>query len=295
MHYERAAIRFYLEPARQQSTDWQWSHHWLSSTGEQMLSYCKDSTYHWLRFPGLADFKITFGEKELTCYPATETSHQTIRHLFLDQVLPRYLAHQGRLMVHASAIQLGRGVIVFLGDSGTGKSTLAGKFHQTGQAVLSDDCLQIKDGKTGIKAIPTYAGIRLWEDSLDVLFPHETKTETIAYYSSKKRVLLDQNDRFRYRKGLHILAIFVLIQLEKATDGDVRLERLSYRDAFIALMKQSFQLDVMDSKGIKRHMRELGRIVPRLPVYQLSMPHDYDLLPLVRQKIMDAVDDLKNV
>ena len=54
-------------------------------------------------------------------------------------------------------------------------------------------------------------------------------------------------------------------------------------------MKQSFQLDVLDMKRMTRHIRALGRIVPRIPAYRLSMPHDYTLLPLVRQKILETV------
>ena len=198
-------------------------------------------------------------------------------------------------MLHASATKLGRRVVIFLGDSGTGKSTLAGKFHQTGESVISDDCLQIKDSKTGISVIPTYPGVRLWEDSLDFLFPHQSKTETVADYSTKKRVLLEEKAGFEYRKGLPILAVFVLSHPDQASHGEVSFERLSNSEAFIALMKQSFQLDVMDVKRITHHMRAFGRIVPRLPIYRLTMQHNYDLLPLARQKILDTVDNLDDV
>jgi hypothetical protein len=242
-----------------------------------------------LQFPNLADFQISSNTKEIICYPIPETPQETIRHLLLDQVLPRCLAHQGRIMVHASAVRLEQGLILFLGDSGVGKSTIAGNFHQAGNPMVSDDCLMLKMGKTGIKAIPTYGGLRLWEDSLEVLFPPEQEVDQVAHYSTKKRVALDEKDTLKLMKGLPVLAMFVLAPRDPASGSDITLEHLSNREAFIALMKQSFQLDVLDMKRMTRHIRALGRIVPRIPAYRLSMPHDYALLPLARRKILETI------
>lgn len=192
-------------------------------------------------------------------------------------------------MVHASAVQLKQGLLLFLGDSGSGKSTLAGNFHKAGQQVVSDDCLWIKEGKRAIKAIPSYGGLRLWEDSLQVLFPADQNTQSVAHYSTKKRVQINEGDARKFMTGIPILAVIVLSPLGEGPVSEIALERLSNREAFIALMKQSFQLNVLDMKRMTRHIRALGRIVPRIPAYRLSMPHDYALLPLVRQKILETI------
>lgn len=280
---------FRLVSTQPQLTELFWFHHWLSRDGEELLSYFKRDSHHWLRFPELSDFQISLNTKEIACFPTPETPRETTRHLLLDQVLPRCLAHQGRIMIHASAVKLNPGLILFIGDSGSGKSTLAGNFHQAGQPVVSDDCLWIKEGKRAIKAVPTYGGLRLWEDSLQVLFPAEQNTQSVAHYSTKKRVPLKESDARKFVRGLPILAVIVLSPLGDSQTSEIVLERLPNREAFIALMKQSFQLDVLDMKRMTRHIRALGRIVPRIPTYRLSMPHDYALLPLVRQKILETV------
>jgi hypothetical protein len=279
---------FSLKSSRQQLKDYPWTRHWTSPSGEKMISYSKKD-HHWLRFPDLADFQIASQANEIACYPISKTPQETIRHLLLDQVLPRCLAHQGRTMVHASAVQLEHGLILFIGDSGTGKSTLAGNFHQAGQPVVSDDCLWIKEGERAIKAVPTYGGLRLWDDSLQVLFPAEQNIQSMAHYSTKKRVLINEGDARKFMRGIPILAVIVLSPVVDSQDSEITLEQLSNREAFIALMKQSFQLDVLDIKRMTRHIRAVGRIVPRIPTYRLSMPHEYALLPLVRQKILETV------
>jgi energy-coupling factor transporter ATP-binding protein EcfA2 len=285
----KTGLLFSLESPKKRSTEPIWFHHWLSPSGEKLLSYCRQDSYHWLRFPGLADFRISANAKEVSCYPLPEVSQETIRHLFLDQVLPRCLAHQGKIMLHASAVRLEQGLILFLGDSGAGKSTLAGNFHQAGSPVISDDCVWIKENKEQIVAVPSYGGLRLWEDSLKALFAFEPNIHSVAHYSSKKRVVLDKNNLLKFRKGMPILAVIVLSSPGQISASEVILDRLSQREAFIVLMKQSFHLNVMDLKRIKCHMQALGRIVLRMPSFRLSMPRDYDLLPIARQKILEKI------
>jgi hypothetical protein len=118
-----------LQGAWQQSSEHPWSHHWLSPGGETLLSHCNRDSYHWLRFPGLADFLISADADEISCYPVPAVPEETIRHLLLDQVLPRCLAHQGKIMLRHQRSWL-TWLDTFLYDSGAGKSTLAGNFHQ---------------------------------------------------------------------------------------------------------------------------------------------------------------------
>jgi hypothetical protein len=289
----KAGFLFRLDSAQPLLKAPVWLHHWLSPGGEILLSYCKQGSYHWLHFPDLADFHIAANAKEISCYSLSGVPQETIRHLLLDQVLPRCLAHQGKIMVHASAVQLEQGLLLFIGDSGTGKSTLAGDFHQMGQPVVSDDCLWVKENKERIWAVPTYGGLRLWEDSLEALFPSEQDTLPMAHYSSKKRVPLAGQDFPEFGEGYPVLAVIILAPPDQVSHREIILERLSRRETFITLLKQTFQLDVTDLDRMTRHVQKLERIIPRLPTFRLTIPRDYALLPLVRQKILETVQSLR--
>ena len=254
-----------------------------------MLAYGRQDSYHWLRFPGFADFCISANAREISCHPLPGIPSETLRHLLLDQVLPRCLAHQGKIMVYASAVQFEQGLLLFIGDSGAGKSTLAGNFHRAGQPAVSDDCLWVKEDKDRIVAVPSYGGLRLWEDSLQALFSAEQDTHSMAHYSSKRRVPLSENDLPGFNNGIPVLAVIMISPPGQTSSSEIILERLAQREAFIALLKQTFQLNLSDLERVARHVEALGRIVPRVPAYRLSMPRDYALLPLVRQKILETV------
>jgi energy-coupling factor transporter ATP-binding protein EcfA2 len=192
-------------------------------------------------------------------------------------------------MLHASAVRLEQGLILFIGESGAGKSTLAGNFHQVGIPAVSDDCVWIKEGEECLEAVPSYGGLRLWEDSVEVLFGAEQEAHSMAHYSAKKRVPLQENDQPQIGKGVPVLAVIVLSPADQISSPEIILEPLARREAFIAMLKQTFQLDLSDLERMSRHASALGRIVPRLPAYRLSMPRDYSLLPLARKKILEAV------
>ena len=61
-------------------------------------------------------------------------------------------------------------VLVILGDSGMGKSTLASAFACSGADVLSDDGVLLDFTPPRVRAVPGYPGLRLWPDSLGALF-----------------------------------------------------------------------------------------------------------------------------
>jgi len=189
--------------------------------------------------------------------------------------------------MHASAVQLEKGILIFLGNSGTGMSTLAGVFHQAGQPAISDDVIWVKEDQTGeILVIPSYDGLRLWDDSLKVIFSEEQNILPMAHYSLKKRVLFSSRKLF---PGGPALAMIVLNPTEKLPSFRVHIELLSRRDAFMEIMDETFQLDSLDFEARNFRMQIVGRIVLKLPVYHLSMPQDYAVLPMVRQKILEAV------
>jgi len=282
-------IFFCLQDAREQPAEPVWTHRWTTPNGKIVLAHRQQGEFHWLRFPALADFSISQDARDIVCYPLPQIPTETIRHLLLDQVLPRCLAHQGKLMLHASAVWLDQGVLLFIGGSGAGKSTLAGNFHQAGQPALADDCVWLKENYAQPKAVPSYGGLRLWKDSLKFLLDTKQHTFSMAHYSTKKRVFFKDHNKTGNEEGFPIIAIIVIPPVGEEPISDVTLELLSQREAYMEMVKQTFLLDVNDLDKITYHFQSLGRMMPFLRSYRLSMPRNYNLLPIVRKSILEKV------
>lgn len=293
--YEHGDVSIIFLATQQHSKDAVWTRYWVDPDGEKMLLYRQEDRWHWLRFPELADFRISENARQISCYPLSEMPEETIRHLLLDQVMPRCLAHQGRVMLHASAIRFEDGLVLFIGNSGAGKSTLAGNFHLLGNPAVSDDCVCIEMERNEIVAIPSYGGLRLWEDSLQVLFSAKQNTQLMSHYSAKKRVQLNDSGTVKGQNGRQILAVFLLSPQRSSSELDINLEVIPRREGFIEIANQTFQLDSYDYSERNPQMQALALLVKRVPMYRLFMPHDYALLPKVRQRILEELGSLKKM
>jgi hypothetical protein len=81
------------------------------------------------------------------------------------------LLHQRRLLVmHASTIQTAQGAVMFVGDSGHGKSTLLAALVKRGYAMLADDVTAVDmDSPSSPVALASFPSLRLCADAADRL------------------------------------------------------------------------------------------------------------------------------
>jgi hypothetical protein len=239
-----------------------------------------------LRFPRLADFTISQDERSIAVRPEPGTPPETIRHLLLDQVLPRVLAQEGQLVLHASAVRVGEVAIAFIADSGGGKSTLAASLHRAGFAVLADDGLVVEPGEIGATALPTYTGLRLWPASAQALVSDTKSLSPMAHYSTKKRVTVNAAGRPERRPLSAIYLLKAPVADVGAPQGAVVVSPVSARAACLALIAQSFRLDVTDGRQTAVQFDLASRIASQVPMFTLSYPRDFSRLPDVHAAIV---------
>ena len=281
------SISFHLSPdSPLDENQLKWYYHWRLPNGEITISCARSGDDYFLRFPGLADYLISQKGDQIHCFAMSGVSDESIRHLLLDQVIPRIVAHQGWIVLHASAIKIDEGIIAFLGESGWGKSTLATSFYEQGYPLLTDDCLLLKPETGEIVGIPSYAGSRLWPDSLDAVVNDKSSVHPMAHYSSKKRLILPESLK-NNTIPLPLSAVFVLAAPDESKDlNSVTVKQLTGAKMIMELVKHSFHLDVTDRNKISAQFETLGAITKTsLPIYLLSYPRNHTILDSVHKII----------
>lgn len=265
-----------------------WFNQWRLPDGEIWLSLTKTESGYLLRFPDFADFLVPAHGKEISCSPRLDTPLDTIRHLFLDQVMPLVLSKAGRLVLHASAVSAPEGAVAFLGVSGQGKSTLAASFCQQGFRLLTDDCLLLKEEEGQIVAIPSYPGLRLWSETITALFDHELALARVAQYTEKKR-LGPGNSRFTFSSdSAPLRRVYVLVPPEKVSEArGITIAPLSPQEAFIELVRYAYKLDITDRERLKEEFDCISHIVSKPFFYRLTFPRNISLLASVRESILE--------
>lgn len=243
-----------------------------------------------LRFVGVADFLIDAEGRQIRASAASGVERETLRHLLLDQVLPRVLAHRDRLVVHGATVAVGDRAICLVGQTGQGKSTLAASFHEAGHALLSDDAVMLTSEHDTTLAAPLYPALRLWPESIDGLFDVPPALTPMTQYSAKHRVELASSTTVATPRPLG--AIFVLEDAESDddTDADPSLSPYSPRDACMVIIANSFQLDPADTKRASGLLQRAGEVAQRVPVYALHYTRTFEQLAQVRQAVLTACD-----
>jgi len=253
-------------------------HQWLLPDGSVWTLFYRLPGGYLLRFPGLADFEVSRDGSKVTASAANGISPGTVQHLHLNQVLPLALSRQGRLVLHASAIESkGRGV-AFTGASGRGKSTLAASFATTGSRFLTDDGLQLDWIGGKCQMTPSHPSVRLWEDSQEALIHQDVDLAAAVDYTPKLRLLAGKGLVFCETPQPLRRVYF----LGPGTTDAPTIEVVRPAEALMELVRNSFLLDIEEREVLAWHFDEMARLA-ELPIhYRLDYPRRYDVLPQVR-------------
>ena len=268
-----------------------WSSVWWDGEGLHISETdALDQSLYRLRFERGATFDVHPADRLIVASPNSDDVAQlTIDHLLSDQVEPRILAHEGELIIHASAIGVNGASILFVGTSGVGKSTLAASFDQSGTAMLCDDAVIVEfaDGRATARAL--YPSLRLHPDSLEALFPDRYPTVAAAHHGNKRRLKISEQPAAS-AEPLPIAAIFALGATQPA--NGIQISPLSSAEVCMALVGNSFSLNPADLRRAGEKLRKAGVIAEHVPAFSLDYPRDYDLLPTVCAAVLKSVRSL---
>jgi energy-coupling factor transporter ATP-binding protein EcfA2 len=267
-----------------------WFHHWYIDDAKTRIamSIAREEGGYRLRFPELADFLILNDGAKVICEPCRDTVPETIRHLFLDQVLPRILGQRGNLILHASSVEIQPGAgIAFAGSSGWGKSTLALSFHGKNTRFLGDDCMLLRAEGSRLWGVSAYRGSRLWQDSLNAIYPNGIESTRVSHYTGKHRIA---NGLPVTPRRTNLRAVFFLQDPRDCKDHAIHIERMHGSDMVMDVIKCSFLLDASEIRCVAKQFELINGLMEAQPIfYSIQYPRSYARLEAVRQKILDTV------
>lgn len=259
---------------------------------ERVVCWCdrKGDEYLFV-FPGNATFHIN-SDNLIACFLNHACSMQMLRHLLLNQVIPRYLATMGRLVLHASAVKLPNGQsVAFLGNSGFGKSTLVSSFHRNGAQLINDDCILLECGKDGVTAIGGLVGIRLFPDSVNAVFNEAAGFTNYTPYTDKQQLFLKEQVSDTPPEPCVLDAMFLLNDPKKESADTVSIQPVSGGAAMMAMINSAFSLDPSDRKMIVHNFKNVGQAIgDRLSIYSLKYPRVHGRLADVRAAVIAKVE-----
>ena len=248
-----------------------WFRRWYDPDGRLWLSFGRLEEGFRLRFAHSAVFDVNPVTRLIRVRRDPGTPTRTLRHIFLNQVLPLLAASGERLVLHASAVTGPGGAIAFVGPGGLGKSTLAGAMTRQGHRLLTDDALVLDRRGAGFTVRPTFPELRLWPDSAGALSADgRLRSSRTAHYTTKRRIAEPGDAPFDARPR-PLARICVLERVGKGA-SPIQFEPLSPRDAVMALVRCAFVLDTGDRALMRGTFEQLTALAKAVPVVQLRYP-----------------------
>jgi hypothetical protein len=263
----------------------------MDPEGEVRLALGRFDAGYILRFPGLADFRISPAGDRIDCRAARGVSTAELRHLLLNQVLPLVLSHQGEAVLHASAVSTDRGAVAFAGATGRGKSTLAAFFARHGAPAITDDCLVLGERGGGLGVHAGYPELRLDGPARDAFRSGQADASGSGAEEEKRGVTLGPGD-FAAGPGPFPLRRIYLLDAPESTPPDgIAITRPTPREALLFLVAHAFKLDIADRRTLTREFALFGRLAATPLCRRLAFPRDLSHLPGVLDAVSRDLDE----
>ena len=188
--------------------------------------------------------------------------------------LMAYLLRQrGWLPLHASGVSIDGQCVLFLGESGAGKSTTAAAFYARGHSVLTDDVAAVRNVAGGVELRTAGSGLRLLGDARKVI---QERALPSAFRNDKHVYRLA---RFTSVCSIPVKGIYFL---EYGADNQlsVRREVIAGSSAAALLNSHSFLRPWRAGSDLLQiNLDRSASIAAAIPVWHLVRPRSLDSLP----------------
>lgn len=239
-----------------------------------------------IRFLGLADFFVSLNAHEINTRPAPGITYAQLEEVYQNLVLPLALSQQRQLVFHASAVEIDQCSVVFMADSGTGKSTLAADFASNGYRFLADDCVWLNKQPSGFHVMPGHPSLRIWEDTFETLKLSFTDIGATKNSIGKWQLgpsQADTHSQFHCAVARPLKHVYFL---ETNPTDEIEIKSVTIQDAVVGLLSHRFLLDVTNKAVLSNDIKSISALAKASACFRLCVPNNFDALPDIRSRIV---------
>ena len=205
-------------------------------------------------------------------------NREVFRQFVLGPVFATLLHQRGLLLLHASSVAIPDYAVTFLGETGSGKSTLSGATYAHGHSVMADDVTAVRISDGSPRVLPAFPRLKLDAEtaaSLGIDSPSRSSAELEKRFHDVHRGFP--------REPRCLAGIYLLVE---GPTG--KIEPLSQREAVIELIRHSYTPRlVAATDGASAQFHQCASVATDVPVKRLRRRADLQALPEVVQAIED--------
>lgn len=218
--------------------------------------------------------------KEIIIDPLPEADESRLRLFILGAAMGVLLHQRGHFILHASAVAIDGAAVVFTGDKGWGKSTIAATLCKRGHRLLADDVVALAASDLEQQVIPAFPQLKLWLDAVTFLGNHPDDFPPLVPHLDKRDCRLTEEF---IDSVVPLQHIFVLGRGEK-----VEIKRMPPQEVLLYLMRNSYITRFGEEllQGDRpAHFLKLTQLSQQVAIWRLLRPNNLSQLTETAQAI----------
>ena len=244
-----------------------------------------DDGSSYVRWDHVGEFLVSPDGRRIVCLRDEKVPAESFQVYLLGQALSFALVKQRLEPLHATTVVIDGEAIAFLGSNAFGKSSLAASFLAAGFRLLTDDLLILHDSPRGVLAFPGPPRIKLFSKVACRVLGVSPDGPAMNADTDKRVLRLDAHQRCSAPVVLKTVYA-VAAPRDACRTPDVRIERLSPREGFLALLKGTFNRRLVSAERLERQFDVMAHLADRLAVRTLAYPRAIDRLADVRAAVL---------
>lgn len=222
------------------------------------------------------------GGRAIVLEPLPEADARVLRLYLLGPALTLALHQRGWLVLHASAVAVGRRAVGFLGAPREGKSTMAAALHQRGPDLVADDVVAVAVPPTPdggpLWVYPGFPQLKLWPEAVTGLGEDPAALPALRPDLSKLARRLSTGFS---AAPLPLGRLYAL-----ATGPAVAIEPLDRQAQLLELVRHSYVARALPHLDAPTHLRQCAAVLQAVRVARLVRPRDLGQLAAVAEAVL---------
>ena len=223
------------------------------------------------------------GGQEILVDSLPEANLRTIQ-LYLAEAIMTVLLYQRSLFVlHGSAVAVNGNAVVFLGDSGRGKSSVAAALSLRGHPIMTDDVAAI-----GFKpSVVVFPGVPQLKLGLEVATALGLDTQTMPQVHPHEEKYIYRNPAGFSHVPLPLKAIYIV---EDSRDDSPALSAIPPQESLVLLIRHSYGARTLEKgRDHESYFRQAVQIAADIQPRYLHRPARLAQLPDLAKFIEDSL------
>ncbi len=242
----------------------------------------------YVRWDNVGEFLVAADGRRIVGRREDKVSSESFQVYLLGQALSFALVHQHLEPLHATTVVVDGRAVAFVGSNAFGKSSLAASFLAAGYKLLTDDLLILRESSRGVLAYPGPPRIKLFSRVAGRVLGKPVDGPAMHADTDKRILRLDAHQTCA--DPVVVGTVYAVVAPRDACrTPDVRIETLSPREAFLALIKGTFNRRLVSAERVERQFDAMASLADRVTVKTLAYPRAIDRLPEVRAAVLADV------